>query len=145
MEQRLVVRLMGYWERIRKDKPIPDFNKNNPESISDLWQQCFVLSVVAGGEHVYKYEFMGDGLVNLYGKESVGKVFSLRDREFPNNVLATGLKEMFADGVAPAPKEKDGQAVGKAGKIVKYRLILLPFGKDNKVTHIVCGVSYREF
>lgn len=146
LENRLVVRLMGYWERLRKDDVLPDFKKNNPAIIEDLWQQCFVLHILPARTGAYKYEYLGDKIKTLYGHDYTGMTFDFHNRQFPNSIISTGLQNMIFAEKHDAPREENGQVPGNAGKIIKYRTILLPFGSEKAgLTHIVCGVSYREF
>jgi hypothetical protein len=45
----------------------------------------------------------------------------------------------------PVPLVDMGQFINAGNKVVKYRSCLLPFGTGNKVTHIIAGLSWREF
>jgi hypothetical protein len=144
-ENRLVVRMMGYWERIRKDEHLPDFRKNNPAMIEDLWQQCFVLSSAVPKSTIYKYEFIGEKVKDIYKQDLTGQVFDLQGKDFPNLVISPRLREIGGLDI-PTPQEISGQVSGSGGKIIKYRIILLPFGNQkNVLTHVIAGVSFIKY
>lgn len=142
-EQRLTVRLMDYWERLKKDDTMPDFKKNNPGMISDLWDQCFVVSIVPQQGTFYKYEYVGKKVREAYGRDPTGQTVDLKIKHFPNMIVASKLPAVME---IEAPQESEGQAPTANGKFLKYRAILLPFGNEKEgLTHILVGLSYRVF
>ncbi len=145
-DNRLTARLIDYWKRIKKDDVIPDFKKNNPALIEDLWEQCFVLSIIPPNCAAYKYEFLGKEIKRIYARDLLGMTFDLKNGQFPNSVIVPRLKVMNSLFDLKSPQEDSGQMPIVGGKIVKYRTIMLPFGNEKSgITHIVIGVSYREF
>jgi len=146
LEQRLVVRLLGYWERVKKEDIMPDFRRNNPAMIEDLWGQCFVISVVPPSCKAYKYEYLGDKIRVLCTGDITGKTFDAQNKYSGNSLVTPKMEAIIALMELKKPQEDSGQMPSKNGKFVKYRTILLPFGNENMgITHIVGGVSYREF
>lgn len=145
-ENRLVTRLLNYWQRLKNDEPMPDFRKNNPSMIEDLWGQCFVVAVTAPNSTAYKYVYLGDKIRKIYGGDMDGVIVDIHDRKFPNSVIAPLLKQIKSDSDISDAREYSGNVLSPDGKLIKYRTILLPFGnKKLGLTHIVCGFSYREF
>ncbi len=145
-DNRLVNRLVDYWKRVKKDDLLPDFKKNNPASIEDIWQQCFVLSIIQPNFTGYKYEYMGDKIIKIYGKDLMGRTMSLSNRQFPDSIISPRLKSINSLSDLKEPQEDMGQMPAPGGKFIKYRTILLPFGNEKAgLTHIVAGVSYREY
>ncbi len=145
-DNRLTVRLMDYWKRLKKDDVIPDFKKNNPAMIEDLWEQCFVLSVVPPNCSGYKYEYIGKEIKKIYLKDLLGMTFDLKNGQFPNSVIVPKLQVMNTLIDIKTPQEDSGQMPIAGGKIIKYRTIMLPFGNEKSgITHVVVGVSCREF
>lgn len=147
MENRLVVRLKNYWERIKKDSPMPDFKKNNPAMIEDLWSQCFVLAVLPPVGSNYKYDFLGDKVKDVYRRDLTGSTVDLQGSQFPNSIVSKHLKEVGESAFSlNQPLEDEGQTPSVGGKFIKYRIVMLPFGGDKQgVTHILVGLSFREF
>jgi hypothetical protein len=144
-DNRLIVRMLDYWKRIKKDEILPDFRKNNPTMIEDLWQQCFVLSLVPGHLTTFKYEYMGDKIKSAYIDNIINMTFDLKSKQFPSSIIAPKLQNVLKVMEMKSPHEDQGQMPGPNGKFLKYRTILLPFGDKNGLTHIVVGVSFREF
>lgn len=145
-DNRLVDRLVNYWKRIKKDAILPDYKKNNPASIEDLWQQCFVLSIIPPNCAGYKYEYLGEKIIKIYGADLLGRTMNMSNKQFPDSILVPRLKAINSLLDLKEPQEDVGQMPSPAGKLIKYRTILLPFGNEKAgLTHIVAGVSYREF
>ncbi len=145
-DNRLINRLIEYWKRLKKDDILPDFKKNNPAAIEDIWEQCFVLSTIPSNFIAYKYEYLGKKITHLYGKDVVGKSINMKDKQFPNSIIVPRLQAINSLSDLKEPQEDVGQMPLSSGKIIKYRTILLPFGNEKDgLTHIVAGVSYREF
>lgn len=144
-DNRLIVRMLDYWNRIRKEELLPDFRKNNPAMIEDLWQQCFVLSVVPGHLTTFKYEYMGDRVKNMYMDNITNMTFDLKSKQFPSSIIAPKLQNVLKVMEMKSPHDDQGQMPGHNGKFIKYRMILLPFGNEKSLTHIIVGVSFREF
>ena len=144
-ELRLTDRLTNYWNNVRKDQTIPEFSQFNASAISDMWQQCILFVVhpsTEGRTPTLSFYMVGDKLRELYGTDVVGKPFNPAQRHFQGAAVVRKIDEMIAN---PAPIIDNGQFVGQNNKIVKYRSCLLPFGKGGVVTHVIAGLSWREF
>ena len=142
-DQRLTTRLLDYWGRLKKDDVVPDFKKNNPAMVEDLWSQCFVVSIIPQQSLMYKYEYVGDRVKEAYGRDPSGQTVDLKIKQFPNSVVAGALGTVME---SKAPQHSEGQAATTTGKMIKYRAILLPFGNEaTGLTHVVVGLSYRIF
>jgi hypothetical protein len=146
LEQRLVVRLLGYWERVKKEDAMPDFRRNNPAMIEDLWGQCFILAVIPPIGSAYKYEYLGDKLGALCISDITGKTFDAKNKHAGNSLVTPKIETITALMELKTPQEDNGQMPTTSGKLIKYRTILLPFGNETVgITHMLGGVSYREF
>ena len=44
-EQRLTQRLTQYWDRLRKETPLPEISKFNSNAIAEIWDFCFRVGV----------------------------------------------------------------------------------------------------
>lgn len=145
-DNRLTTRLIDYWNRLKKDDVIPDFKRNNPAMIEDLWDQCFVLYIIPPDCSAYRYEYLGEKIKEMYGRDITGTFVDLKNRQFLNAVIIPRLQVMKSLLDMKTPQEDSGQLPTKTRQFVKYRIIMLPFGSEQSgVTHIVVGVSYREF
>ena len=144
-EHRTADRLVSYWNTLRKDEPMPDFSKFNISAIDDLWQQCVLFTVsptVDNKPNVINFYQIGEKLNSIYGSDMVGRSFSTNQRNFQGAAIMRRMEQLF---VNPEPLTDTGQFVNERSKVVKYRSCLLPFGREKKVTHVVSGLSWREF
>lgn len=142
-EQRLTLRMLRYWNLIRKDKKLPEMERLNTAPIIDLWPQCFVVSVDSRHRVNYKYEYIGEAITKAYGRDLTGKEVDATAKQFPGVVMYKKLEEIVGDH---QPREDEGYFVSDKGKMIKYRACYLPFGPENKeISHIVVGLSFRAF
>ncbi len=145
IEHRLDQRLISYWNGLRKETAMPDFAQFNASAIADIWQQCILFTVAPGVESqpaVLNFYQIGDKLRELYGTNLIGRSFNTSQRHFQGIAIVRQVEQMLAD---PAPINDVGQFINEKSKIVKYRSCILPFGRGGKVTHIITGVSWREY
>lgn len=144
-DHRLTDRLTNYWTLLRKESPMPEFAQFNLSAISDIWQQCILFTVQHGaGSSPTTVNFykIGDQVKSLYGSDMAGRTVYPGMNHFQGASVVRRVGEVLT---SPQVIYDQGQFVNERSKIVKYRSCLLPFGKDEKVTHIVAGLSWREF
>ena len=85
---------------------------------------------------------LGDQVKSLYGNDVAGRPMFSGMKHFQGASIVRRMDDMIA---TPQVMYDQGQFVNERGKIVKYRSCLLPFGKDGKVSHILAGLSWKEF
>ncbi len=148
-ERRLTMRLRKYWDLVRKTQPVPDYSHFNSGTINDIWPYCFVVSVdaagqvVADGTHTYKYLYIGEPIIKMYGKDMTGQTLTQGVKHFMGGHVFDKLHEVTTSLV---PVEDTGHIVNQQGKMLKYRACYLPFGKEGAaLSHIVGGLTYRVF
>lgn len=144
-EHRLADRLITYWNNTRKEAKIPDFAHFNPSSIADIWQQCVLFTVspeVENKPYVLNFYQVGDQLKGVYGKDMVGRSFNTSQRHFQGAAIVRRMEELISK---PAPITDLGQFINEQSRVVKYRSCMLPFGRDGRVTHVLIGLSWREY
>lgn len=146
-EQRLTARLTAYWEMLRKDAPMPHFARFNQGVVGDLWPNCMVLAAqpTAAGKAAFRVQSVGDNLIAIFGNDLAGREASrLSLRTLGGGKIAGCIEEA---AVTHLCAETDGNFVSGRNKIVKYRACLLPFSPADQetVSHIVAGISWREF
>jgi len=144
-DQRLIDRLTTYWNMIRKDAPIPEFVQFNISAIEDVWAQCVLFTVqptAEGKQPNVNFYTVGDKVRPLYG-DIAGKSVSTAQRNFQGAAIIRKMGDVIT---SPQPLYDSGQFVNERSKVVKYRTCLLPFGnREGKITHVVAGLSWREF
>jgi hypothetical protein len=144
-EHRLTERLLSYWNVLRQEEIMPDFARFNASAIDDIWQQCvlFTVSPTAEGKTAsLNFYQIGDKLGSIYNSGMVGRTFTSGQKHFQGAAIMRRMEEILAN---PVPIQDMGQFINEKSKVVKYRSCLLPFGRNGKVTHIITGLSWREF
>ncbi len=146
IENRLVHRLERYWTLLKKEAKLPDFAQFNPSAISDIWPQCVLFVVQMSNEMappVVSFHTIGEGLSTIYGNDMLGKTVSASQGHFQGAKIIRRFQEVIT---TPQILFDEGQFVANGSTIVKYRSCLLPFSsKDQQVSHIVAGLSWREY
>jgi hypothetical protein len=145
VDHRLADRLITYWNGLRKDAPLPDFGHFNASSIADIWQQCVLFTVSPAVENkpfVLNFYQVGDKIKPIYGNDMIGRSFNTAQRHFQGAAIVRRMEETIE---SPSVLTDVGQFINERSKVVKYRSCLLPFGRDGKVTHVVVGLSWREY
>ncbi len=145
LEKRLDDRLTKYWELLKKDETLPAFGKFNTAAIDDIWDSCVLFSVSKGGSSDnknYTFHRMGDKVRKLYNEDLTGSSLKPKQKATKGATIVKRIDEVVTQLI---PIYDSGQFVSDNQKIVKFRSCLLPFGNDNDVTHVVAGLSWREF
>jgi hypothetical protein len=125
-DKRLTKRLIDYWDRLKKELPLPAWEQFNIEGLADVWGKCCVWRVEVAESPEIRPQYMYE-----YAQQFAGARITKRVNEVVQN---------------RAPLFDEGTYVNERNKTVKYRSCLLPFGtKEGKVTHIVLGLSWRSF
>ena len=142
-EKRLTMRLTSYWERLRKNKEIPLFSAANGHTVSDVWPYCFIVSVIKKKDAQYKYEYMGEPIQKLYGRDLTGLIVDQKMTQFPGGVIHKRLGDVISQR---GYVRDEGHLLNDRGQLIKYRACMLPFGnRKQEVTHILVGLSCRFY
>lgn len=139
---RLTDRLTNYWTLLKRDQPMPDFAQVNLSTISDIWQQCILFTVNPGTPPTVNFYLLGEQAKRIYQNDMSGRAMNPGMKHFQGAAIVRRMDEVLA---RPEPIYDQGQFVNERSKIVKYRSCLLPFGRDGQITHILAGLSWREF
>ncbi len=144
-EKRLSHRLVHYWHQLKGDRDeLPDINTFNHHAVEDLWPACLRVVITKSGEHnLYKYEFIGEDIKRIYGKDLTGQQVTSTIRVLPG---ASVLSALDTPEPLSEPALEQGQFINEDHKVVKYRSCVLPFGNQNlPVSHAIIGLSWRTF
>jgi hypothetical protein len=133
MERRLVLRLLAYWRNLSDEGSIPSFDQVDPESIPEIWANCFVIDL-SGAEDEPVIRVVGENLA----KTSTVDLVDLPLSQLPQNTLierATGyVGEVVRKSV---PISRGGEFVKGDGTTVLYRSVILPMSDDGET---LCGL-----
>src|SRR5689334_9850553 len=66
MERRITLRLLSYWEKLRKDRPMPSEKDIDPEDVKDLWGNCYLIRIKNLDKQDYHYDYLGQAIVDAY-------------------------------------------------------------------------------
>lgn len=145
IQQRLVDRLTQYWDHLRKDAPIPEFSSFSKSAIQDIWDSCIIMTAqptAEGGLPQFQFKELGSKVRALFPNDPIGQYFTAGAKVFPAARIMRRLPDVYR---VPPPIIEESQFVTDKSKIVKFRSCLVPFGRDGKVSHVLVGLSWREF
>ena len=141
IERRITLRLLSYWEKLRKGRPMPTEQDINPEDIQDLWDNCFLIHVTDLSKSDYNYTFLGEAIAEAYNHgiadEQSGGMIS------PNaGKLTTSFRQIMETA---KPLTEEGEFRNIRQEMVKYRQCLLPLGGDGKIEAMFGGMTFKIF
>lgn len=145
IQQRLTERLISQWKLLKDPDHCPDFSKLNRAVIADIWPNCLIIKAqpkADGSEPQYQYTEIGSKAESIFPENPVGKYFTANARVMPAARLMRRMAELT---VQSEPLIDDGQFVNEKNKVVKFRSCLVPFGVNGTITHVLIGLSWREF
>ena len=147
-DKRLTHRLTDYWNRLRKEYPLPQIGKFNPAALEDIMGKCCIWRVEISSASstkqipIYTSEFVGEEVKQAVGLD-MGEAFSPHIQNFAAARIIQKIDEVVRTGNVVAD---EGQFINESHKIVKYRSCLLPFGTPKgKVTNVLLGISWKAF
>ena len=144
--KRLVDRLSDYWDRLRGEEIFPQFEQFNHTAVADLWDRCIVLEVEnethKKGGQLYTYQYMGKEIIKVYGTDLTGHYVNVNMHNFPGWQVLKSVDKIFDN---PAVQQSHGSFVNDKDQVVKYRACVMPFGRNEKITHALVGISWKTF
>lgn len=141
IDPHLTERLVNYWEKIRQQDAVPSIDKFHPQTVEDLWQRCFIVSITRKAtKPVYTYDFIGEEVESILGKELVGHKLHAHIKFSPTNKIIEQMNKSIHD---PIPVIIEGKFIDFSNNVVKYRSCLLPFGSSKQlISHFIIGISW---
>ncbi len=143
-DKRLTTRMVKVWDKLAELQPPPLFAQFNYNTISDIWQQCCVLSVnpVTDDNISFNIVFLGDKAGEVMTDQSEGGKLTPKTFDKMYKKMLSGIAECVDDREV---KINTGSTVNYANKVLKYRVCLLPFSDSHdNVTHIIVGFSWMQ-
>lgn len=142
-ERRLTVRLQKYWDLLKKTSDLPNLAQFNSAAVEDLWPRCFMVQIDPHNSNHFKFDYVGEDMVKVFGQDLTGMVADQRAKQFFGGSIFRGINEVMR---TQTPATHDGHLTNEQGKLVKYRACFLPFGNGQQVmTHVLVGLSHRVF
>jgi hypothetical protein len=170
-DKRLTLRLTEYWDNLRGQAVLPQWDRFDTKEFADIWKQCCGWRIEAGEGNtiIFTYDHVGDSVKEAINNDLWGRKFTTSSRVLPGapltrNIVGAGLAEqMYASDfkgfpVAGIIKKIDrvinklvplideGRFENPERKTVRYRSCLMPFGSaEGKVERIVLGLSWKIY
>lgn len=140
--RRITLRLLSYWEKLRRGRQMPAESDLNPDHIEDLWGHCFLIHTKELGDNVdYHYTHFGSEIKKAYqGDLSDTQV---EDLISPNAKHIIGCFQKII--ATHKPLVDEGEFRNLKGDVVKYRQCMLPMGDGDQVHAIFGGMRYKIF
>lgn len=139
LERRITLRLIAYWERLRKQNAMPVEADIDPSDLHDLWGYCFLIHVKDLDKPDYNYTYLGKEIQRAYQGDLAGD-----DAGAIASPNAGKLADSYAKVIETcAPLLDEGEFVNLHNEVVKYRQCLLPLGEGNKVDAIFGGMRFK--
>ncbi len=135
-ERRITVRLLGYWEKKRGGRLMPDVKDIDPADIADLWSYCFIAHSDKIGKPGYNFSYLGKSIQEIYDevKDASGQAI------FPDvEQLAKGYRQVID---TRKPLIHEGEIGSPPGDIFKFRQVLLPLGEGMAVQAVFGGMRF---
>lgn len=141
MEHRITLRLLAYWEKLRRGRDMPLEQDIVPDDIKDLWGNCFIVRIKDSCPPNYQFAHMGDAVARVYR----GALCEDNPESFicPDGVYLSGRYEDMLNTAKPIIDE--GEFHNSHGELIKYRQCLLPLGENGRITAIFGGMRYKIF
>ena len=139
-ERRITLRLLSYWEKRRKGRPMPAEADMDRADIADLWEYCFMAHTREIGKAGYQFTYLGKAIENIYREglehaEGNAAIFPDMDS------LAKGYRQVIANR---QPLVSDGEITNMHGDMFKFRQVLLPLGENGTVQAIFGGMRFLK-
>ena len=134
-DQRLVMRLMAYWEQLSADGACPSLEDFEFDAVGDLRQHCFLLYF---GEDVMNphFGYVGQTLADDCGIDLTHKTLA----DIPRRSLLTRVADNYLQILANrCPIGFEGEFTNASGRDVKYRGIIAPFSENGEEIDFVLG------
>src|SRR4051812_19965755 len=129
VERRINLRLLSYWEKLRKGRAMPSREEIRKDDLPDLWGSCFLIhaSDLYRDKANCTYVYLGQDIIDSYHeghlKGDSGEMISpSAGNSLPHflQVIQTGK-----------PLLEEGEFNNQDGALVKYRQCLLPLGRGD--------------
>ncbi len=139
-ERRLNMRLMAYWWDRRGERRFPMLEDFDPDAVSDIWHNCFVLTP-ADPISRSAFDFIGETIAEASGTgETTMTLGGLAGDTLLGHATRT-VAEVLKQKV---PVISSGEFAVGDGATAVFRSILLPTSRDQmNVDHLIGGARCK--
>lgn len=140
-ERRLTLQLLSYWERIRGNRAMPLESDINPDELSELWDDCFLIHESSMKQDDYNFVYLGNNIRMAIsgGTDPLGVETSAN---LNIKRLLPGISRVMNN---MTPVIEEGELANDLNQLVKYRQCMLPLGENNKVLAVFGGMRCKVY
>lgn len=138
VERRLVMRLLRHWQALADGRAMPARTAIVPQQIAEMWSFCWI-AAVRGAEPVFTA--IGDAYRDENAEALIGHPLSAAS---PYTLIGKST-EYHAEVLAQrVPISTGGELPHQDGRLLLYRSIVLPLGRDGKtIDHLLGAANCR--
>lgn len=130
IERRVSIRLLAYWEKLRRSRNMPSKEDINAEDLHDLWDSCFLVYINYPEPGDYHYAHLGKNVKHAYRSDS--------SQQHLNDSCGQVVS-------ARKPLIHDGEFKNALGELVRYRQCVLPLGTGNEVEAVFGAMRFKTY
>lgn len=143
-ERRLSVRLLDYWNELRGDKRYPSPDDIHFETVPELAEFGFTMSVGRGGD-APKIHYLGSALKDHINMFRGGQVGGETDNKPLSLALNDAIRRYAEVTEREGPVAFESDSFDVPGTKFAYRAIILPFSRDDfQIDFILGAIRYKE-
>jgi len=141
--ERLTTILKEYWDIVRKNNSFPVESVFDFRKVNDIWDSCFLVDANnQTREEDYFFKHIGKEIRNAYQSE----LSNLQIDKIVNTHAGHLAREFEKVLAMKIPIYYEGEITIDKNRLMKYRQILLPLGRDDvNIKSIMGGFSYKIF
>ena len=138
-DRRLVHRILFYWASLKAKDALPSIDDLDFRDMPEDWRQCFILART-GPDGRYGFDHLGRGFADDIGPDLPGSAADA----MPGSLLDYAVRALPMAVEQRVPVTTGG-AYLRAGNVVKFRSILLPFeGRASNTIYVLGAANRRE-
>lgn len=138
VERRLVMRLLRHWQALADGRAMPARTAIVPRQIPEMWPFCWIATLRDSGP---VFTAIGDAYRDEDGESLVGQPLSAAS---PYTLIGKST-EYHAEVLAQrVPISIGGELPHQDGRLLLYRSVVLPLGRDGKtIDHLLGAANCR--
>lgn len=134
-ERRKSLRLIQYWEEIRNGRALPSESDIDPDTIADIWDNCFLIQVRDMGRGDGNFTYLGKNILDAFRGgltgDSCGGIVSPNIRNLGQN-----FTEILT---IRQPLLQEGRFQNVLGDAVRFRQSIIPLGYQEDTVDAIFG------
>ena len=138
--------LRVYWESILSGRSMPEEKDIEPSALKEIWDACFLVRHVSArnsGAPIYRYDYLGDTLINAFGSDVSNQDLSARLVDSNKPPLFSAFSQVLTKGI---PVEEEGEFTNDRGLQIRYRCSVFPLGNaSHGIEYFLGGMKWKFY